>query len=45
MPAGLAIVFALGFGGLFTALAVLIGPKASTPDKLKPFDPRVVGTR
>jgi len=38
MPAGLAIAFALGFCGLFTALAVLIGPKASSVDKLKPFE-------
>ncbi len=38
MPAGLAIVFALGFCGLFTALAVFVGPKASNPDKLKPFE-------
>jgi NADH-quinone oxidoreductase subunit A len=38
MPAGWAIVLALGFGGLFTALAVLIGPKASNPEKLKPFE-------
>jgi NADH-quinone oxidoreductase subunit A len=38
MPAGLAIVFALGFCGLFTALAVLVGPKATNPDKLKPFE-------
>ena len=38
MPAGLAIVFALGFCGLFTALAVLIGPRATNPDKLKPFE-------
>jgi NADH-quinone oxidoreductase subunit A len=38
MPAGLAIVLALGFCGLFTALAVLIGPKATNPDKLKPFE-------
>src|SRR5512146_2671447 len=38
MPAGLAIVFALGFAGLFTALAVLIGPKATNPEKLKPFE-------
>lgn len=38
MPAGLAIVLALGFGGLFTALAVLIGPKATNPEKLKPFE-------
>jgi NADH-quinone oxidoreductase subunit A len=38
MPAGLAIVLAVGFCGLFTALAVLIGPKATSPDKLKPFE-------
>jgi NADH-quinone oxidoreductase subunit A len=38
MPAGLAIAFALGFCGLFTVLAVMIGPKASSPDKLKPFE-------
>jgi NADH-quinone oxidoreductase subunit A len=38
MPAGWAIVLALGFGGLFTALAVLIGPKATNPEKLKPFE-------
>lgn len=38
MPAGLAIAFALGFGGLFTALAVFIGPKATNPEKLKPFE-------
>src|SRR5262249_28441560 len=38
MPAGLAIVLAVGFGGLFTALAVLVGPKAVNPEKLKPFE-------
>ena len=38
MPAGLAIVFALGFCGLFTALAVLIGPKVINAEKLKPFE-------
>ncbi|MGE0868974.1 MAG: NADH-quinone oxidoreductase subunit A [Kofleriaceae bacterium] len=38
MPAGLAIAFALGFCGLFTALAMLIGPKAVNPEKLKPFE-------
>ena len=38
MPAGLAIVFGLGFCGLFTALAVLVGPKATNPEKLKPFE-------
>jgi NADH-quinone oxidoreductase subunit A len=38
IPAGLAIVLAVGFCGLFTALAVLIGPKVITPEKLKPFE-------
>jgi len=38
MPAGVAIVLAMAFCGLFTALAVFIGPKASNPDKLKPFE-------
>ncbi len=38
MPAGIAIVFALGFCGLFTALAMFIGPKATNPDKMKPFE-------
>ena len=38
MPAGLAIVLAVGFCGLFTALAVLVGPKATNPEKLKPFE-------
>jgi NADH-quinone oxidoreductase subunit A len=38
IPAGLAIVLALGFCGLFVALAVLIGPKRLTPAKLGPFE-------
>src|SRR5262249_34026446 len=38
LPAGLAIVFAVGFCGLFTALAVLVGPKATNPEKVKPFE-------
>ena len=38
MPAGVAIALALGFCGLFTALAVLIGPRSTNPDKLKPFE-------
>jgi NADH-quinone oxidoreductase subunit A len=38
MPAGLAIVFAVGFCGLFTALAILIGPRSVTPEKLAPFE-------
>jgi NADH-quinone oxidoreductase subunit A len=38
LPAGLAIVLALGFCGLLTAAAVLLGPKATNPEKLKPFE-------
>ena len=38
MPAGVAIALALAFCGLFTALAVLIGPKSTNPEKLKPFE-------
>ncbi len=38
LPAGVAIVLALGFCGLFTAIAILLGPKASNPEKLKPFE-------
>src|SRR5690348_8773260 len=38
MPAGLAIVLGVGFCGLFTALAALIGPKSVNPEKLKPFE-------
>src|SRR5262245_30278118 len=38
MPAGLAVMLALGFCGLFTALAVFIGPKAVNPAKLEPFE-------
>ena len=37
-PAGIAIALALGFCLLFTALAILIGPRATNPDKLKPFE-------
>ncbi len=37
-PAGLAILCTLLFCGLFVALAVLIGPKSSNPEKLKPFE-------
>jgi NADH-quinone oxidoreductase subunit A len=33
-----AIALALAFCGLFTALAVLIGPRSTNPDKLKPFE-------
>jgi NADH-quinone oxidoreductase subunit A len=40
IPAGLAVVLAVGFCGLFTALAVFIGRVAgpTNPDKLKPFE-------
>jgi NADH-quinone oxidoreductase subunit A len=38
LPAGLAIVFALGFCGLFTFLAVAFGPRYITPEKLAPFE-------
>ena len=31
-------MFALGFCGLLTALAMLLGPKATNPDKMKPFE-------
>ena len=37
-PAGYAILAALGFCGLFTLLAVGVGPKSSSPEKLKPFE-------
>ena len=37
-PAGIAIALALGFCLLFTALAILIGPRATNPEKLKPFE-------
>jgi NADH-quinone oxidoreductase subunit A len=38
IPAGLAIVFGVGFCGVFVALAVLIGPKRQTPEKNIPFE-------
>jgi NADH-quinone oxidoreductase subunit A len=38
LPAGLVIALALGFCGLFVVLATKIGPRASTPEKLKPFE-------
>ena len=38
LPAGLAILCTLLFCGLFTALAVLVGPKSVNPEKLKPFE-------
>ena len=38
MPAWLAILFGVGLCWLFTALAVLVGPKATNAEKLKPFE-------
>ena len=38
MPAGIAILLALGFCGMFVALAVLIGPKRVSSVKLGPFE-------
>ena len=38
IPAGLCIALGVGFCGLFTALAMFIGPRATNPDKLKPFE-------
>ena len=38
IPLGTSILLALGFCGLFTALAILIGPKRVTANKLKPFE-------
>ncbi|WP_428267440.1 NADH-quinone oxidoreductase subunit A [Haliangium sp.] len=38
LPAGLAIVFALGFCGLFVLMAVGIGPKHVTAVKSAPFE-------
>lgn len=38
MPAGLAIVFAVGLCCLFVALAVFIGPTSTNPAKPLPFE-------
>ena len=38
MPAGLAIVFALGFCGLLYIFAMYVGPKRITAEKLEPFE-------
>jgi len=38
LPAGWAIACALAFCGLFVALAMFVGPKRVTPEKLKPFE-------
>lgn len=38
LPAGLAIVAALAFCGLFTFLSMAIGPRAENAAKLQPFE-------
>lgn len=38
LSAGWAIALGLGFCGLFTVLSMKIGPKATSPEKLKPFE-------
>ena len=38
LSAGWAIALGLGLCGAFTLLSVMIGPKATNPDKLKPFE-------
>jgi len=38
MPAGLAVALALGFCGMFVALAVFVGPKRLSSTKLGPFE-------
>ena len=38
IPLGTSILLALGFCGLFTAIAVFIGPKRATPAKMMPFE-------
>lgn len=37
-PAALAIVFSVGFCGLFVVLATAFGPKRMTPEKAAPFE-------
>jgi NADH-quinone oxidoreductase subunit A len=38
LPASVAILFGLGFAGLFLAGAILLGPKRDTAEKLSPFE-------
>jgi NADH-quinone oxidoreductase subunit A len=38
IPAGLAILLALGFAALLLALAVFLGPKRVSAEKLSPFE-------
>src|SRR2546426_12669309 len=37
-PVLVALIFAAGFGGMFLALAVFMGPKHLTAEKLAPFE-------
>jgi NADH-quinone oxidoreductase subunit A len=37
-PLGTSILLALGFCALFTAIAVMVGPRRLTPAKLRPFE-------
>ena len=38
IPAGIAIVFGLGFAGLLLLAAMLLGPKRASAEKLGPFE-------
>jgi NADH-quinone oxidoreductase subunit A len=38
IPAGIAILFAVGFGGLLLLAAVGLGPKRASAEKLSPFE-------
>jgi len=38
LPASVAILFGLGFAGLFLAGAIFLGPKRDTVEKLSPFE-------
>jgi len=38
IPALIAILFGIGFSALFVILAIVLGPKRSTPAKLAPFE-------
>ena len=38
IPALIAILFGIGFSSVFVVLAVILGPKRSTPAKLAPFE-------
>src|SRR5438128_10523535 len=38
IPALIAILFGIGFSVLFVILAIVLGPKRPTPEKLAPFE-------